>query len=54
MDYNPQIIKGITCEVEKCEYHTQNNQCSAGNIKVTNCTANTKEQTDCSTFKKKL
>lgn len=54
MDTGSKIIKGITCEVNTCEYHTQDNQCSAGNIKVTHYGADTKEQTDCSTFKKKL
>lgn len=54
MDSNPKIIKGITCEVNTCEYHTKNNECAAGNIKVTHMNADTKEETDCSTFKKKL
>ncbi len=51
---NNNIIKGITCEVNTCQYHTQDNHCSAGNITVTHFGADTKEQTDCSTFKKKM
>lgn len=51
---NSKIIKGITCEVDTCEHHTTNNECSAGSIKVTPYGAANKEETDCSTFKKKF
>ncbi len=54
MDTNSKIIPGITCEVSKCEHHTKDNCCSAGSIKVTGCSANTKQETDCSTFKQKM
>lgn len=48
------IIKGITCEVDTCEYHTTENRCGAGSIKVTPYGATAKEETDCSTFKRKF
>lgn len=51
---NTKTIEGITCEVDTCEYHTTENKCTAGTIKVTPYGASNKEETDCSTFKKKF
>ena len=47
-------IEGITCEVESCEHHAIGNHCTAGSIKVTNYNAVSKEETDCSTYKRKF
>jgi len=47
-------IKNVSCEVDTCEHHTIDNKCSAPSIKVTSYGAESKEETDCSTFKKKF
>ncbi len=45
--------KCIDCTVKNCVYHTSNNSCSAGAIKVGNSTACSCSETCCDTFKAK-
>lgn len=43
-------IKGITCDAKNCIYHSKNNNCNAGNIKVGCKTATDESETKCETF----
>ena len=48
---NPNVIKGITCDVVTCEYHHAGGQCCAGHIKVGPSQAEVSRETLCTTFK---
>ena len=43
----------IKCTVKNCVYHTMNDSCKAGTIKVGNSTANCCGETCCDTFEAK-
>lgn len=45
------VIKGITCDVVTCQYHTGDGNCTAGHIKVGPNQANVSRETLCTTFK---
>ncbi len=46
-------LSGVHCVVTSCVYHSENNECHAGNITVGGHSAATKGETDCETFNKK-
>ena len=46
-------IIDITKHVKNCVYHTMNDSCKAGTIKVGNSTANCCSETCCDTFEAK-
>gem|GEM_PF-55686 len=43
-------IKGISCEVQNCVYHSKADNCTAGHIKVGNPRALHESETKCETF----
>ena len=45
------VIKGITCDVVTCQYHTGEGNCAAGHIKVGPNQAEVSRETLCTTFK---
>ena len=45
------VIKGITCDVVTCQYHTGEGNCTAGHIKVGPHQAEVSRETLCTTFK---
>ena len=45
------VIKGITCDVVTCQYHTGEGHCTAGHIKVGPNQAEVSRETLCTTFK---
>ncbi len=45
------VIKGITCDVVTCQYHTGEGHCTAGHIKVGPSQAEVSRETLCTTFK---
>ncbi len=47
-------ICGIKCEVSNCKYHTEDNCCAAGSIKVGPMSAQNSCDTACDTFEKKF
>ena len=44
-------IKGISCDVKNCAYHSGDHMCCAGNIYVGPCEADCSANTSCVTFK---
>lgn len=46
-------IKGITCDVRNCVYHSGESECYAGEICVGPKEARTSDNTVCATFKPK-
>ena len=43
-------IPGVGCDVTVCKYHTTDDKCSAGHIRVENHSAQNKTETFCGTF----
>ena len=43
-------IKGISCEVKNCVYHSKSDNCTANCIKVGNAQAKHECETKCETF----
>ena len=50
---NEKKISGIICHVQDCEYHTKDNSCVAGSIKVGSCVSCSGTDAQCDTYKAK-
>ena len=47
------VVKGVSCDVRNCAYHSGMTTCTAGSITVGPCEANCSANTSCATFKPK-
>lgn len=47
---NCTTISGVSCDAKNCKHHTQDDKCTASNIKVENNSAVKKSETWCGTF----
>ena len=50
LDDTPDHIKGISCSVKNCVYHTGDSKCMAGNIQIGSQNACSCSETVCATF----
>ncbi len=50
--HNEKITEGVTCVVNSCHYHTQEDLCTAGQIEIKPKNARSVDDTDCGTYEK--
>ncbi len=51
--HNSKCLQGVCCDVVNCEYHNENRECCAKQIKVGPGYATSSTETVCDTFKPK-